>query len=153
MTTTAERMVETEPPGRQAPDAGGQEDAATGGNATVAAEAPPISRPAADTPLATFEDDGAITVPMEIVALGLGVPVETVLANLRAGLVYQTTERGVGEDAGRFRITFRFRSRECRLIVEQCGRILPVPGTAPRSDRISPVPVEHAAARKPRPQS
>lgn len=77
------------------------------------------------TPLAVREADGTLVFPMEVVAEGLKVPIETLLPGMKAGLVYQVTEKGEGEDAGRLRVTFRFRSRQCRLIVEESGRILP----------------------------
>jgi len=77
-------------------------------------------------PLAVREADGSLVFPMEVVAEGLKVPLKTLLPGMRAGLVYQITEKGEGEDAGRLRVTFRFRSRQCRLIVEEAsGRILP----------------------------
>jgi hypothetical protein len=78
-------------------------------------------------PRAEREADGTIVFPMEVVAEGLKVPVETLLPGMRAGILYQVTEKGEGEDAGWLRVTFRFRSRQCRLIVEESsGRILPV---------------------------
>lgn len=76
-------------------------------------------------PMAEVEADGTIIFPMEVVAAGLKVPVEALLPGMRAGILYQVTEKGEGEDAGRLRVTFRFRSRQCRLIVEETGRILP----------------------------
>jgi len=76
-------------------------------------------------PLAEFEADGTVVFPMEVVAEGLKIPLEALLPGMKAGLVYQVTEKGEGEDAGRLRVTFRFRGRQCRLIVEKSGRILP----------------------------
>ena len=81
--------------------------------------------PGSGSSLAVIESDGTITLPMEVVAQGLQVPVDALLPGMRSGIVYQTTEMGIGDDAGRFRITFRFRSRQCRILVEETGRILP----------------------------
>jgi hypothetical protein len=74
---------------------------------------------------AVVERDNTTTlvVPAELVAAGLGLSTETFIANLRAGLVYEITEKGAGEDLGRFRLTFRFRSRQFRALVDEAGAI------------------------------
>jgi len=38
------------------------------------------------------------------------------MAEMRSGIVYSTGERGIGQDEGRFRLTFRYRDRVFRLI-------------------------------------
>ena len=127
MNTTSERAAGPGPmpSAQRSQEEGAQGSAATDESVLIAGGLAPAQKlPGSGIPRAEIESDGAITVPMEVVAQGLKVPVETVLANLRAGLVYQTTERGIGEDAGRFRITFRFRSRQCCLIIDQGGQIL-----------------------------
>lgn len=74
---------------------------------------------------ATVERDGTtIVVPAEVIAAGLGLSTEAFLAELRAGLVYETTEKGTAEDSGRFRLTFRFRSRQFRLLIDETGQLL-----------------------------
>jgi hypothetical protein len=80
--------------------------------------------PAAHEPFATQDAAGAITVPAEDIAVGLGVPVEIFLAGLRAGIVYQTAELGLDSDAGRRRLTFRFRHRQFQVIVDENGYIV-----------------------------
>lgn len=74
---------------------------------------------------AVVERDAATTivVPAERIAAGLGLSTETFIANLRAGLVYEITEKGVAEDSGRFRLTFRFRSRQFRLLIDEAGAV------------------------------
>jgi hypothetical protein len=43
---------------------------------------------------------------------------------MRAGAIRSVFERGEGEDAGRFRLTFTHGSRRVRLIVDAEGRVL-----------------------------
>ncbi len=78
-------------------------------------------------PRASIDEDGSITVPAEAVAPGLGLKPETFVEKLRAGAVYQTPEQGVAEDAGRLRVTFRYRSRAFRIVIEADGTIGPTP--------------------------
>ena len=68
--------------------------------------------------------DGAVDVDATLVARGLDLPVEQFMAEIRRGIVYSTSERGIGEDEGRFRLTFRYRDRVFRLIVTTTGEIV-----------------------------
>jgi len=68
--------------------------------------------------------DGAVDVDATLVARGLDLPVEQFMAEMRRGIVYSTSERGIGEDEGRFRLTFRYRDRVFRLIVTTTGEIV-----------------------------
>ena len=67
---------------------------------------------------------GAVEVDATLVARGLNLPVEQFMAEMRRGIVYSTSERGIGEDEGRFRLTFRHRDRVFRLIVTTTGEIV-----------------------------
>ena len=42
---------------------------------------------------------------------------------MRRGIVYGVVERGVGEDAGRLRLTFRHRARSWTVVVEADGTL------------------------------
>lgn len=77
-----------------------------------------------DARFATFDADGACTVDAEILAPSLGLSPAALVEQLRAGLVYQTSERGIGADAGTMRLTFRYRHREFCAIVDRAGRIV-----------------------------
>ena len=68
--------------------------------------------------------DGAVDVDATLVARGLDLPVEQFMDEMRRGIVYSTSERGIGEDEGRFRLTFRYRDRVFRLIVTTTGEIV-----------------------------
>jgi hypothetical protein len=81
-------------------------------------------RPAETKPFATRDATGAIVVPAEEIARGLGISIEMFLAGLRAGIVYQAAEQGLGSDAGRRRLTFRFRHRQFRVIVDEEGYVV-----------------------------
>ena len=75
--------------------------------------------------------DGDVEVDASLIARGLNLPIEQFMAELRRGIVYSTTERGIGEDAGRCRLTFRYRSRVFQLIVTTSGAVVgeDIPGS------------------------
>lgn len=55
------------------------------------------------------------------IAPQLGLTPERFMEELRRGLVFQVTETGIGEDAGRIRLTFRYRAREFSMILDAAG--------------------------------
>jgi hypothetical protein len=62
----------------------------------------------------------------------LGVPLPRFQEDLRAGRVFSVVERGEGEDAGRMRLTLRWRAAEVRLTVEAAtGRVITVERPGP----------------------
>jgi hypothetical protein len=68
---------------------------------------------------------GDVVLPAEAMARLLGAPLEAVLADLRAGIVYSVVERGEGEDAGRLRLTLRRRGTSVSLLVDAAtGRVM-----------------------------
>jgi len=69
-------------------------------------------------------EDGAIQVDARVVAKGLGIEPPQVMAGLRDGEIQTLSEKGVDEDAGRYRLTFFSRTRRFRLIVDENGTIL-----------------------------
>jgi hypothetical protein len=77
-----------------------------------------------NVPFATFGNDNDCMVDAETLASALGLSPATLMAELQAGLVYQVAERGIDEDCGRMRLTFRYRQREVRVIVDRAGYIL-----------------------------
>lgn len=58
-----------------------------------------------------------VTIDAGFVAPLLGLAPDAFMAAIRRGAVVQVTERGVDEDAGHYRVTFRYRRRRCRVIV------------------------------------
>jgi hypothetical protein len=83
-------------------------------------------------PKMSIEQDGAavvsingeITVEARLIAPHLGLTPEEMMAELRCGLVYQMAEKGTAADEGRIRLTFRYRARECRIVVDASGAIV-----------------------------
>jgi hypothetical protein len=67
---------------------------------------------------------GTIEVDPAIVATGLRLDPETLRAMLHSGDVTSLCEKGEGEDAGRYRLTFFSPHRRLRLVVDENGTIL-----------------------------
>jgi hypothetical protein len=70
---------------------------------------------------ASASESREIVVDAAAVAPRLGLTPERFMEELRRGLVFQVTETGVGEDAGRIRLTFRYRAREFSMILNADG--------------------------------
>lgn len=73
------------------------------------------------------DDDGLQIDAREIAPL-LGLTPERLMAELRAGHIYHSAEEASDDDGGSFRLTFRYRARMARLIVEPDGSMRPEPG-------------------------
>lgn len=69
-------------------------------------------------PLAGVEIDGAL------VAHGLGLATDAFRQLMEDRKVSVLCERGVGEDAGRYRATFYFQDRRFRAVIESSGRVV-----------------------------
>lgn len=63
-------------------------------------------------------------------AAKLGLSVDRLRAEMRCGIVYGVVERGVGEDAGRLRLTVRYRARSWTVVFEADGTLNEVPAPA-----------------------
>jgi hypothetical protein len=63
------------------------------------------------------------TIEAGFLAAKLGLSVDRLRAEMRRGVVYGVAERGVGEDAGRLRLTFRHRARSWTVVVEPDGTL------------------------------
>ena len=64
-----------------------------------------------------------VTVEATYLAARLGLPVDKLLAEMQRGIVYSRVERGIGEDAGQLRLTFRYRARAWTVIVQRDGTL------------------------------
>jgi hypothetical protein len=80
---------------------------------------PGMKRPAS---IITFQD-GEIMVDAEFLAAKLGLSTESLKAEMRRGLVHSVAERGIDEDEGRTRITFRYRARSWTVVVKPDGSL------------------------------
>jgi hypothetical protein len=72
-----------------------------------------------------YGDD--ITVEASYLAARLGLSVDQLRTEMRRGIIYSVVERGTGEDAGRLRLTFRYRARAWTVVVERDGMLSETP--------------------------
>jgi hypothetical protein len=70
-----------------------------------------------------FEHDD-ISVNAVLIAEGLAIDPEQVQPRMRAGQITSLCERGIDEDAGRFRLTFFHGKRRFRLVVDAAGNVI-----------------------------
>ena len=59
-----------------------------------------------------------VTVEASYLAARLGLPVDRLRTEMRRGIVYSVVERGMGEDSGLLRLTFRYRTRVWTVVVQ-----------------------------------
>ena len=78
-------------------------------------------------------DGGEIAVEAEALAPKLGLSIEALKENMAKGLVMSVTETGENEDAGRTRLTFRYRARVWRVVIESDGTLFEDPPTGPET--------------------
>ncbi len=67
---------------------------------------------------------GDIEIDSAVIARGLKMPVALVMSEMRCGNLYGRVEEGVGEDEGRYRLRFRYRGRELRMVFAGDGRLI-----------------------------
>ena len=77
-------------------------------------------------PVIEIRDDD-VTIEATYLASRLGLPVDRLLAEMRRGIIYSVVERGVGDDAGRLRLTFRYRARAWTVVVHRDGTLSEAP--------------------------
>lgn len=68
--------------------------------------------------------DQSIEIDAALVAKGLRIEPEALRAALRDGSVTHTVEKGEGEDAGRYSVTFYSVTRRLRVLFTASGEIL-----------------------------
>jgi Family of unknown function (DUF6522) len=68
--------------------------------------------------------NGDIEVAAELIAEGLGVSLAKMRGLMCAGAITSRCESGIGDDAGRHRLTFFCGARRFRLIVDGEGRVI-----------------------------
>ncbi len=73
-------------------------------------------------------DEDPVMVDASEIAPLLGLTPERLMAELRAGHIYQTAEERPGEDDDLMFLTFRFRAKVARMIVGPDGSIRPEEG-------------------------
>ena len=72
-----------------------------------------------------IEHDGeGFIVPAELLAEALHLAAPDVPALLASGQIRTVSEEGVGEDEGRFRLSFTHANRRLRLVVDASGTLI-----------------------------
>lgn len=69
-------------------------------------------------------DGDGFTVPAGMIAKAFGFTEQETAERMRKGEITSRTEEGVGEDAGRWRLSFHHAGRTFRLTVDAAGNIL-----------------------------
>jgi hypothetical protein len=67
-----------------------------------------------------FEED-TLSIDAAVIGRGLSVEPWLVQARMREGKITVLCERGMDEDAGRYRLTFFYQHRRFRLVVDEEG--------------------------------
>ena len=67
---------------------------------------------------------GSLHINASVIAQGLALEPSLVQAMMRKGEITSLCERGMNEDAGRYRLTFFHKSRRFRLIVDRSGTVI-----------------------------
>ena len=60
-----------------------------------------------------------VTVEASYLAARFDLSVDRLRAEMQRGIIYSAVERGMGEDAGRLRLTFRYHVRAWMVVVER----------------------------------
>ncbi len=69
-------------------------------------------------------EGGVIWIEASILGKGLGLDASAVPALMHNGAITSLCEQGVDRDAGRYRLTFFYKSRRFRLMIDEAGHIL-----------------------------
>jgi hypothetical protein len=91
-----------------------------------------------------------VTVEASYLAARLGLPVDRLRAEMRRGIIYSVVERGVGEDAGRLRLAFRYRARAWTVVVQPDGTLSEAPWSGGKPGSHQP-PAEAVLAARGKP--
>lgn len=67
---------------------------------------------------------GDFIVDAALLSEAFGLPQDEIKLLMRDGAITSRCEAGIGEDAGRWRLTFQHRDRACRFIVDGAGTVL-----------------------------
>jgi hypothetical protein len=69
-------------------------------------------------------EDGTLRIDATVIGQGLNVEPSLVQVRMREGKITVLCERGVDEDAGRYRMTFFHENRRFRLVVDKEGNAI-----------------------------
>jgi hypothetical protein len=66
----------------------------------------------------------ALCIDVTIIGKSLGIDRSLVHTRMREGKITSLCERGVDNDAGRYRLTFFFENRRFRVIIDEAGKVI-----------------------------
>ena len=69
-------------------------------------------------------EEGTLSIDAAVVGRGLNVEPSLVPVRMREGKITVLCDRGIDEDAGRYRLTFFYRNRRFRLVVDEEGNVV-----------------------------
>jgi hypothetical protein len=69
-------------------------------------------------------EEGTLRIDAAVIGQGLNVELSLVQILMREGKITALCERGVDEDAGRYRMTFFHQNRRFRLVVDEEGNAI-----------------------------
>jgi hypothetical protein len=69
-------------------------------------------------------EEGALSIDAAVIGRGLNVEPSLVPVRMREGKITVRCECGVDEDVGRYRLTFFYRNRRFRLVVDEEGNVV-----------------------------
>jgi len=69
-------------------------------------------------------EEGTLSIDAAVIGRGLNVEPSLVQVRMREGKITVLSERGVDEDAGRYRMTFFHENRRFRLVVDDKGNAI-----------------------------
>jgi uncharacterized protein DUF6522 len=69
-------------------------------------------------------EEGALKVDATIIGQSLGIEPARVQGLMREGKITSLCERGMDDDAGRYRLTFFYESKRFRLVVDDAGNVV-----------------------------
>ena len=78
-------------------------------------------------------EEGTLSIDAAVIGRGLNVEPSLVQVRMREGKITVLGERGVDEDAGRYRLTFFYENRRFRLVVDEEGNAVQRSRQRPRT--------------------
>jgi hypothetical protein len=65
-----------------------------------------------------------IEIDASVIGAGLGIQPSQVQTQLQEGKISTLCERGIGEDQGRYRVTFYCGKRRFRILIDEVGNVI-----------------------------
>jgi hypothetical protein len=96
--------------------------------------------------------DGSYEIDSHILSQRLGLSVDRLRAEMRRGSVVSRVEKGLGNDAGRTRLTFRYHMTVWSIILDQHGMLRELPVSLVRLSELERLSTGVAPDQRPLPR-